>query len=157
MNHQDQRRRLRRLAQALDKGTSVDQLEMNFLKESLWQIGNGADANATLGLKSGRGQKVSDLVSRRRMSFILHTVECFMFPDPYSNEQKMTLEDACRKAKEEFVPIAKKLYPGADRTRYTAAYIQRCHSSPEYKHMRSPLRRLADDNSPYEEKIEDPK
>ena len=155
MSHTDPRRRLRRLAQALDKGESIDQLEMNFLIESLWQIGNGADANATLGIKSGRGQKVSDLVARRRMSFILHIVECFMFPDPNSDRQDMTLEQACIEVEKDFVAIAKRLYPGADKTKYTAEYIQRCHSSPKYKDMRSPWRRPTDDNSPYAEQIED--
>ena len=85
------------------------------------------------------------------MSFILHIVECFMFPDPNSDQQDMTLEQACIEVEKEFVAIAKRLYPGADKIKYTAEYIQRCHSSPEYKHMRSPLRSWTDDDFSYKE------
>jgi len=112
---------------------------------------NGSVLDAT----QQQGIKKNDAIAKQRMSFILQMVQCFMYPDPNSDEQDMTLEEACRKAKDEVVPVAKKLFPGKERRKYTAEYIQRCHSSPEYKHMRSPIRTWVDDDYPYDSSLED--
>jgi hypothetical protein len=157
MSYLDNARGLRMLGMTLYEGKELLDEEQKFLAIALLRVAGGEDANEVLGVKLGRGKKEKDVIARQRMSFILHMVECFMFPDPDSDEQDMKLEQACIKAEEEIVPIAKKLYPGADKTRYTAEYIQRCHSSPEYRHMRSPLRSWTDDDFPYTEQIEDPK
>ena len=150
MSYQDQKRRIRRLAQALEKGTSVDQLEMNFLIESLWQIGNGADANVALGVKLRKGQKNKDLIDRQRLSFILHWIQCAMYPDPGSEKQELSLAKACEKAELEVVPLAKQLYPGGSSHSYNAEYLERCHGAPEYKHLHTSVRTWIDDDFPYQ-------
>ena len=151
MSHLDNLRGLRMLGMTLYEGKELLDEEKRFLAITLLRIAGGEDANEVLGVKLGRGKKEKDVIARQRMRYILQMVECFMFPEPASETQDMSLEDACYKAKNEIVPIAKKLYPGADRTRYTAKYIQRCHSSPDYRHMRSPLRSWTDDDFPYAE------
>ena len=151
MSYLDNLRGLRMLGMTLYEGKELLDEEKRFLAIALLRIARGEDANEVLRLKLGRGKKEKDVIARKRMSFILHIVECFMFPEPASKKQVMSLEDACYKAKNEIVPIAKRLYPGADKTRYTAEYIQRCNSSHDYKHMRSPLRRWTDEDFPYTE------
>jgi len=149
MSHLDNLRGLRLLGMTLYEGKALLDEEKKFLAIVLLRIARGEDANEVLGVKLRRGKKEKDVIARQRMSFILQMVECFMLPESDSQKQGMSLEEACYKAKDEIVPIAKKRYPGADKTRYTAGYIQRCHSSPEYKHMRSPIRTWADDDFPY--------
>ena len=149
MGYLDNRRMLDKLSLALYQGNELPE-EREYLVIALFRIATGEDANEVLGVKPTTGKSRRDAIARQRMSFILQMVECFMFPKPGSKEQEMSLDDACHKAKKEIVPIAKKLYPGADKTRYTAGYIQRCHSSPRYKHMRSEIRRWTDGDFPYE-------
>lgn len=155
MSHLDHARGLRMLGMTLYRGDELLDEERQFLAVALLRISRGEDANEVLGLKLGRGIKKNDAIARQRMSFILQMVQCFMYPDPNSDEQDMTLEQACRKAKHEVLPVAKKLFPGKERRRYTADYIQRCHSSPEYEHMRSPTRTWVDDDYPYDSSLED--
>lgn len=149
MSYLDKRRALREIGIALSQRKTINDSDRKFLSFALLRIAAGEDANKVLGVRRGRGEKAKDIVSRKRMSFILHIVESIMYPFLDSDKQDMTLEDACIKAEVDFVPIAKKLFPGSDNTKYSADYIQRCHGAPEYKHMRSPLRNTRDTDFPY--------
>jgi len=80
-----------------------------------------------------------------------------MYPDPSSEKQDISLAEACEKAQFTVVPLAKKMFPGADSITYDPEYLQRCHSAPEYAHLRSPFRSWIDDDFPYPQSFDDPR
>jgi hypothetical protein len=150
MSYLDNRRRLKMLGMALKTREGLLKEELQYLSAALIRIAQGEDANHVFGVKLQKGCKDKDVLARKRMSFILSFVQSYMYPNPDSNEQEMVLEDACVKAAEEIVPLARRLYPGDDQATYNSDYIQRCHSSPEYSHMRKPERTWLDDDFPYQ-------
>ncbi len=150
MSYLDNRRRLKMLSIALKKRDGLLKEERHYLSAALIRIAQGEDANQVFEVKRRRGIKDKDALARIRMSFILSFVQSFMYPNPASNEQEMPLEDACIKAAEEIVPVARTLYPGNDQVTYNSEYIQRCHSDPKYRHMRTPVRTWLDDDFPYQ-------
>ena len=149
MSYLDNRRMLDKLSLAIYQGNELPE-EREYLVIALFRIATGEDANEVLGVKPTTGRSERDAIAKQRISFILHWVRSYMDANPASDEKRITLEEACIEAEKMIVPVAKKRYPGADMTQYTAEYIQRCHTSPRYKHMRSEIRRWTDDDFPYE-------
>jgi hypothetical protein len=137
------------LAYQLESNQPLSPEQRSFLSFAFYRIGTGEDANKVLGLKLQPGQKLKDLISRRRLSYILHFIACAMNPDPYSNDKAMDIEAACEWAKDNLVPEAKKKFPGADDNEYDVEYLLRCWTAPEYEHMRSCERQWFDADFPY--------
>jgi hypothetical protein len=149
MNPLDHQRAMLDLAYQLNSNQPLSPEQISFLSIAFYRIGTGEDANKVLGLKLPPGQKLKDLISRRRLSYILHFIAGAMNPDPYSTEKAMNLEAACELANIEAVPRAKKIFPGADDNDYDAEYLLRCWHEPKYKHMRSYERHWFDSDFPY--------
>lgn len=149
MSQLDHRRALLDLAYQLDRGEALSDEQRRFLAVVFYRIGRGEDANKVLGLEFGRGERLSDAIARMRMSMILHWVACRVKPDPSSDEKAMSIEKACALAVDTIVPMAKAVYPGADRRHYDAEYILHCWGKPEYAHMRSTERGWFDPDFPY--------
>jgi hypothetical protein len=150
MSHEDHKRVLLDLARQLDAGEDLDVSQKKYLAIVFYRIASGEDANKVLGVKPTRGQKLSDVTDKRRMSMILHWVACAMNPEPDSGTGAMTLSEACVQAMDTIVPDAKAAFPGADDRSYDAEYIQRCWSDPAYAHMRSTKRGYFDMDLPYQ-------
>ena len=156
MSNSDHRRRLLALGKTLRNGDALLDVEREFIGQALERIGSGEDANEVLQTKLKPGQKKKDIIDRQRISLILHWVHCAMYPDLSTNKQEMSLAEACELAQSTIVPVAKAVFPGAASIAYDPEYIQRCHSAPEYKHLRSLFRTEIDDDFPYSPQVEDP-
>ena len=137
-------------------GDGLLDAEREFIGQALERIGYGEDANDVLQTKLKPGQKEKDIIDRQRMSLILHWVHCAMYPDLSTNTQEMSLAEACELAQSTIVPVAKAAFTSAASIVYDPEYIQRCHSAPEYKHLRSPSRSDFDDDFPYSRQLDDP-
>ena len=159
MSHEDHKRALLDLAYQFDRGDDLTDSQRQYLAVVFYRVATGEDANKVLQLKSTKGKKLSDVIARRRMSLILHWVAGAMHPDPNTDEQAMTLSQACVEAMDTIVPLAKMAFPGADNREYDAEYIARCWSDPTYAHMRSPERGWFDPDFPYHPltAVKDPK
>jgi len=157
MSELDNKRRLSRLAARLLNSGELLDAERTYLGVALSRIAAGEDANQVFAVVRARGQKKSDAPDRQRLSLILHWVHCAMFPEPDSTEQAMSLAEACERAVSEIVPLAKRLFPGADAHAYDVEYLIRCHGAPEYKHLRTDLRVWLDNDFPYPEPPKDPR
>jgi hypothetical protein len=159
MSHEDHKRALLALAYQIGSGEDLTRDQQEYLAIVFYRIATGEDANAVLDVRPTRGQKLSDVIARRRMSLILHWVAGAMRPDPNTDEQAMTLSEACVAAMDTIVPRAKKAFPGADNREYDAEYLARCWSDPAYAHMRSHGRGWFDQDFPYYElpDVKDPK
>jgi len=149
MNPEDARRRLAALAQRLSAGSNLTRAEKRTLAKVFNRIAEGEDANHVLGLKPRPGQRVANLVARQRMSLILHWVSGLVQPDPKTQKRTLSVEKACEMAVLAIVPVAKQVFPGADKSNYEAEYILRCWNEPAYAHMRSPYRQPDDLDHPY--------
>ena len=149
LSPEDHKRALLDLSHQLASGDDLTDSQKQYLAIVFYRIATGEDANKVLGVRLERGVKKTDLVARRRMSFILHWVACAMYPDPQTDKQAMTLTQACEAAISAIVPLAKKKFPGADHHTYDVEYIERCWSEPTYAHMRSTQRRWFDPDYPY--------
>ncbi len=150
MSYLDNRRRLLDLAKQIDSGAVLSEEQKGFLAYALSRIGAGEDANEVLGVRLMRGQKLSDVIARQRMSLILHWVAGAIQPDPDSNERAMSVEAACELAVKTIVPFAKAMFPGAEDWQYDVEYLMRCWSEPDYAHLRSPGRGWFDTDYPYQ-------
>jgi hypothetical protein len=149
MSYFDNQRILRELGRQIESDAPLSDDQKRFLAIALYRIGTGEDANKVLGVRPQRGQKLSDVVARRRMSLILHWVAGAIEPDPESTSKPMSVEDACALAVTTIVPAAKAKFPGSDNRKYDVEYITRCWSEPAYAHMRSPDRGWFDPDFPY--------
>lgn len=149
MSPLDHQRAMLDLAYQLNSNQPLSPEQISFLSIVFYRIGTGEDANKVLGLKSQPGQKLKDVIARRRLSFILHLIACAINPDPNSIEKAMSIEAACDWAHQEVVPLAKKMFPGADDNEYDVEYLLRCWTEPKYKHMRSCERHWFDSDFPY--------
>ena len=149
MSPLDHQRALLDLAYQLSSHEPLLPEQINFLSIVLYRIGNGEDANKVLGVKLKPGQKLKDVIARRRLSFILHWIACAINPDPGSTEKAMSVEAACELASHEIVPKAKMIFPGADDNDYDVEYLLRCWTAPEYEHLRSCERQWFDSDFPY--------
>jgi hypothetical protein len=150
MSHLDHQRWLLDMATQLAEGQPLSAEQSLFLAVVLYRIGTGEDANAVLSTRPKRGEKLSAVIARRRMSLILHWVACAISPDPTSKTKAMSLSAACELAMTTVVPLAKSVFPGGDDKEYDADYILRCWSSPRYSHMRSTARNWFDADFPYQ-------
>ena len=149
MSHLDKRRVLGALSEQLYREEPLSQDQLKYLAAVFYRIANGEDANKVLEVRPGRGQRTSDAIANKRMSLILHWVAGAIAPNSESKEKPLTVADACVLAMESIVPVAKIMYPGADKCTYDAEYIARCWSEPAYQHMRSPSRSFFDNDFPY--------
>lgn len=149
MSHLDKLRLLKDAAKQMLRGEPLSKEQLHYFGAVLLSISAGEDANVVLGVRPNRGQKDSDAVAKQRMSLILHWVAGAIEPDPQSGEKPLSIERACEQAIHSIVPIAKKLYPGADDRNYDVDYLVRCWSEPAYQHMRSSLRQFFDNDFPY--------
>jgi hypothetical protein len=149
MSHLDKQRVLGALSLQLFREEPLSQDQLKYLAEVFYRIANGEDANNVLEVRPRRGQKTSDAIAKRRMSLILHWVAGAIAPNPESKEKPFTIADACVLAMEHIVPVAKRMYPGADNFEYDAEYIARCWSEPSYQHMRSQDRNFFENDFPY--------
>ena len=149
MSHLDQQRILLNLALQIQQGEPLSDEQLMFLAVAFYRIGSGEDANKVLSVRLGPGQKLSDVIARRRMSLILHWVAGAVQPAPESGTKPQSVEAACVDAAIKVVPLAKEMFPGADDRDYNAEYIMRCWSDPAYAHMRSPNRGWVDPDFPY--------
>jgi len=149
VSYADQQRWLLDLAVQLSQGKPLLAEQKRFLSLVLYRIGSGEDANTVLRARKKRGEKLSDVIAKRRMSLILHWVACAINPDPDSAKKVMSLTAACELATTTIVPFAKAMFPGADNREYNTEYIQRCWGNPKYAHMRSTERGWFDADFPY--------
>lgn len=160
MNHLDHQRILLDLGLQLDRGEPLSEEQQRFLSMAFYRIGTGEDANKVLSVRPRRGERLSAVIARRRMSMILHWVAGAVQPNPGASDKPLSVEAACALAITTIVPVAKTAFPGADDRQYDADYIFRCWSDPAYSHMRSPDRSWFDPDFPYypaPESQEDPK
>lgn len=160
MNHLDHQRILRDLGLQLDRDEPLSEEQQRFLAIVFYRIGTGEDANKVLNVRPHRGERLSAVIARRRMSMILHWVADAIQPDPGASDKAMSVQAACELAVEMIVPVAKTAFPGVDDRKYEAEYIFRCWSDSAYAHMRSPDRGWFDPDFPYypaPETQEDPK
>ena len=151
MSHEDQIRVLFDLSRQLASGDSLTESQQQYLSTAFYKIASGEDANKVLGTRPNRGESLSALIARRRMSLILHWVAGAINPDPSTSERAMTVSEACAAAMTTIVPLAKEMFPGAENRIYDAEYIERCWSEPAYKHMRSTERGWFDQDYPFYE------
>jgi hypothetical protein len=149
MSHLDQRRILNALSLQLFQEEPLSQGQMRYLAAVFYRIANGEDANNVLEVSPRRGQKTSDAIAKKRISLILHWIAVAIAPDSESKEKPLTIVEACELAMEHIVPVAKRMYPGADDCKYDVEYLARCWSEPAYQHMRSPDRSFFDSDFPY--------
>ncbi len=151
MSPEDNKRALLDFAFQLHRNEPLSDSQRDFLSIVLYRIATGEDANKVLGTEGGQGQKLSDVVARRRMSMILHWVAGAIDKDPCHETAPMTLNKACVEAMTTIVPIAQAAFPGAEEHEFDAEYIQKCWRKAKYKHMRSTGRGWFDPDYPYYE------
>lgn len=149
MSHLDHQRILLDLALQLGRGEPLSEEQQRFLAIAFYRIGTGENANKVLSVSIKRGERLSAVIARRRMSMILHWVAGAVQPDPGASNKPMSVEAACALAVTTIVPVAKAAFPGADNHQYEADYIFRCWSDPAYAHMRSLDRGWFDPDFPY--------
>lgn len=149
MNRYDHMRVLQDLAYQLDSGEPLSDEQRRYIAIAIYRISTGEDANRVFNVDSKKGHKLSDVISRRRMSMILHWVAGAIQPDPTCKEKPMSVEKACEQATTTIVPIAKAKYPGGDTHAYDAEYIMRRWHDAKYQHMQSPERNWFDPDFPY--------
>ena len=142
---------LRLLADELLGVGNLSPSERQYLGKALQRICNGEDANQAFNLKRGRGKRISAEQDRKRLSFILWWIAEQVSTENISIDgvqEPLALEEACELATEKIVPIAKRMFPGADDRIYDAEYLVRCWYKPEYAHMRLQERSHLDLDSP---------
>ncbi|MBM3396571.1 MAG: hypothetical protein FJY37_18480 [Betaproteobacteria bacterium] len=149
MNSLDHRRALLDLAYQLDRGEDLSEEQKKFLAFAIYRVATGENANKVFQTQLRRGEKLSALIDRRRMSMILHWVACQVYSDPNSSRKAMSVEEACYLAEELVTSKAKKAFPGADNRKYSGDYLLRCWSDPANAHLRSPDRSWLDPDFPY--------
>lgn len=135
----EQRRRILRFAQSLERGEQPTTEQVVWLTQVLHDIGEGRDANEALGLKGGRGKKLVDAVSRERMSMALHLVAQL-------REEGVDPNIAFK----EGVKLLRQLHglpPDDSDDRYSIDTLRR--SWDRYPHMQSPIRRTGERDFPY--------
>lgn len=148
MSHEDQRRRLGLLAKRLMDPSKLSHAERTYLMQCLHEISMGRDANEVFQTKLKKGQKISDIDSRAKISFILHWVACAIEPDN-GDEPPMTLTAALERATEQVVPWANRIWGNTDGHVYSLEYLKSCWDNPRYRHMRSLDRTPWDDDFPF--------
>jgi hypothetical protein len=141
-NQLDYRKRLARIAEQLWADMPLEEGERTYIADALKQIAHGADANAALGVKFGRGQKEKDARAREKMSVIMHMIAAHV-EEGEEGEEQLTVEAAC----EHVMPIARQLFGDPDGEKYDAFYLKKCWY--EYDHMRDAMRSTADADFPY--------
>ena len=142
---------LRLLADELLGDGNLSPSERQYLGKALQRICDGEDANQAFNLKRGRGKRISAERDRKRLSFILWWVAEQVSTENISIDgvqEPLALEEACEKAAKKIVPIARRMFPGADNHAYEAEYLMRCWYKPEYAHMRLQERSHLDLDSP---------
>lgn len=149
MSHLDQQRILDALSLQLFREEPLSDEQMKYLAVIFGRIANGEDANIVLEVRPRQGQKTSDAIAKKRMSLILHWIAAAIAPDSESKGKPLTIVKACELAMDTIVPVAKRMYPGADDCTYDTEYLVRCWSEPKYKHMRSSERSFFDNDFPY--------
>ncbi len=150
MSHLDKRRIIGALSRQIFNGEQLSPEQSQYLGSALERIANGEDANAVLEVRPKRGQRNTGAITRRRTSLIMHWIAGLREPDPTDGGSIPSVEEACILAIDTIVPVAKKIFPGADDCNYDVEYLMRCWSEPDYQHMRSSVRQFYDDDFPYE-------
>ena len=145
MSHEDQKRRLRLLALMLAENKPLAIAERDYLARSLHAIGSGDDANQVFGTRLAKGQKISDVDAKRKLSFILHWVAGAISSS--NNSPKITLEQALIEAEQVVVPIANRIFGNIDNFTYSVEYLKKCWH--KYPHMQSLDRNTYDDDYPF--------
>jgi hypothetical protein len=134
----EQRRRILRFAERLRRGEQPDVEQVVWLTQVLQDIGEGRDANEAFGLKGVRGKKRSDVVSRRRISEVLHLVACARA----DTDPEQAFELGARRLRQ-----LHGLAPDDPDDRYSVETVRRYWD--RYKHLQSPIRLTGEKDFPY--------
>jgi hypothetical protein len=149
MSHEDQRRALLDLAYQLDCKEPLSDAQQAYLATVFYRIGSGEDANVVLQTRLMKGQKISDIDARKKMSFILHWIAGAIAEDDNANIPPISLEAALQKASTDVVPLANKIFGNVDQHAYDVDYLRTCWKSSKYAHIKSPDRGYFDSDNPY--------
>jgi hypothetical protein len=92
----DSQNRLRRIAKALESGTTLSPIDRNFLSVALSAVADGADANKALGIKAKRGERKSKKSRGRRVTkkHAMAWIAAARLPEEEGG-LGLTLEQAC--------------------------------------------------------------
>lgn len=145
MSYEDQKRRLRLLSMLIAENKPLIQGERDYLARCLYAIGSGGDANQVFATRLQRGQKIADIDSKRKLSFILQWVAGAIAEE--GETSKLGLEEAIVKAQQIVVPIANRIYGNIDNFEYSVEYLKNCWH--KYEHMQSQYRGIYDDDYPF--------
>lgn len=96
--------RLRVIANNLERGIELSQVDKSFLVESLWKIGRGEDANIVFSIKAKRGERktAAQIAKRDKLRMVMAWIAAAIAPE---NEfgSGMSLDKAIEAAAKHFL------------------------------------------------------
>jgi len=161
MSPEDQRKRFLALSESIRAGEVLTKEQLEYLQRVLFEMGDDRDPSEALGLKHSSGHSLEKDNARRERSLVIHWMENAILPE---NEGGLglTYDQAVQavfelgrgqwtnpKTKEKYIYKDQDGNMSPPFKTYSDSTIEKIWHSKANKHMRNPVRKDLDIDSPY--------